>query len=82
MHVISLTAVEIFGSFGFQLNSLTAKRYLSVAAKVIVFPSISTLIPVSIGNASSLPAATATWATDSENVFAFTEPLVFGSGGS
>ena len=53
-----------------------------MAAKVIVFPSISTLMPVSIGNASSLPAATATWATDSENVFAFTEPLVFGSGGS
>jgi hypothetical protein len=49
---------------------------------LLAFPSISTLMPVSIGNASSLPAATATCATDSENVFAFTEPLVFGSGGS
>ncbi len=48
------------GSTALQLNSLTASRYLSVAANVIWFLLISTNTPVNVGNESSFPAAIAT----------------------
>ena len=65
-----------------QVSSRTASRNRSVAAKTTVSPEISTRIPVSIGNVSSRPAATATWPIASANRSAGNTPVSSGSTGS
>ena len=52
--------VSMFASYALHVNSLTARRYRSVAANVIWFLLISTNTPVNVGRESSLPAAIAT----------------------
>ena len=49
----SNAVASTLGSTALQLNSLTASRYLSVAASVIWFLLISTNTPVSVGSESS-----------------------------
>ena len=60
---LSRAVVVSSGLLGLQLISLTARRYRSVAAKVITSLLISTWIPLKVGSESSRPAATATWLT-------------------
>ena len=73
--------VESPGVVGCQVNSRTARRYLSVAAKVTVSSFISTCTPVRVGSESSLPAAIATCATAVANKSLATTPVVSGSSG-
>ena len=83
INVLALNSVEAsrFWSFGFQLISFTAKRYLSVAANVIVVLFISIWTPVSVGSESSLPAAIATWFTAVAKTSAGISPADCGSVG-
>ena len=74
--------VSMFASCALQVNSLTASRYLSVAASVIWFLFISTKTPVRVGRESSLPAAIATWLTAVANKSEFKLPDAAGSSGS
>ena len=77
----SRAVVESPGVVGCQVNSRTAKRYLSVAASVTVSSFISTCTPVRVGSESSLPAAMATCATAVANKSLATTPVVSGSSG-
>ena len=74
--------VSMFASCALQVNSLTASRYLSVAASVIWFLFISTKTPVRVGRESSLPAAIATWLTAVANKSEFKLPDAAGNSGS
>jgi len=78
----SKDVVSMFSSCALQVNSLTASRYLSVAASVIWFLFISTKTPVRVGKESSLPAAIATWLTAVANKSEFKLPDAAGSSGS
>ena len=59
-HVANLRPIVLSMAAADQVSSRTASRNRSVAAKTTDWPEISTRIPVSIGNVSSRPAATAT----------------------
>ncbi len=76
------TSAVTSGAFASNGSVRTAKRYRSVAARVIVEPSRPRRMPVSVGRVSSRPAATATWATAEPNSPASTVPRTSGSGGS
>src|SRR5262249_13170602 len=76
------TAASTSGDNADQVSSRTASRNLSVAAKTTVSPEISTRIPVNIGNASSRPAAIATWPIGSANKSDGRLPVSSGSVGS
>ena len=69
------------GVAGFQLNSRTARRYRSVAARVTLSSSISIWTPVKVGSESSRPAAIATCATALANVSLAIKPVRSGSSG-
>lgn len=70
------------GVTGLQWISRMASRYRSVARKVIVSPSISTLTPVRMGRVSSLEAAVITCETARANAAPSTVPAVSGMPGS
>jgi hypothetical protein len=63
-------------------NSRTARRYRSVAARVMWFLFISICTPVRVGSESSLPAAIATWFTALAKTSLATRPAVSGNSGS
>ncbi len=75
------TSAETSAAVGFHASLRTAKRYRSVAARVIRSPSSPSRIPVSVGRVSSRPAATDTSATASANSCPSTAPSTPGSGG-
>ena len=76
------TAPLVSGSEGSHCNSRTASRKRSVAARTTELPSISTRTPVSIGNVSSLPAATATCEMASANSCDGIVPVMAGTSGN
>src|SRR5699024_1461483 len=78
---LTSTEVEICGLCGVQVISFMARRYRSVAKKVMVSPSISILIAVKIGKVSSLEAAAATCEIASENTAPSMVPATSGIAG-